>query len=50
MLLNIQTLYFANVAVLVIIAITALLYWWENRDQVGLLEWAIATAVVAQAS
>ena len=35
----------ALIIVVCIIAITALLYWWENRDQVGLLEWAIATAV-----
>src|SRR5262245_22165393 len=40
-----QTLYFTNVVVLFIAAATAFLYWLQHRDQMAMLEWALATAV-----
>ena len=39
-----QTLYFTSVAVLFIAAATAFLYWLQHRDQVAMLQWAMATA------
>jgi diguanylate cyclase (GGDEF)-like protein len=45
MQLNVQTLYFTNVAVLFIAATTAVFFWRRNLDEVGLQEWAIATGL-----
>src|SRR5882757_5901352 len=45
MQLDVQTLYFTNVAVLFIAAITAVFFWRRNPDEIGLQEWAIATGL-----
>ena len=41
-MLDIFTLYFANAAILLAASLTAFLSWYSNREQPGLLEWAIA--------
>jgi diguanylate cyclase (GGDEF)-like protein len=45
MQLDVQTLYFINVAVLFIAAITAVFFWRRNPQEIALQEWAIATGV-----
>jgi diguanylate cyclase (GGDEF)-like protein len=45
MQLDVQTLYFTNVAVLFIAAITAVFFWRRNPEEIALKEWAIATGL-----
>jgi diguanylate cyclase (GGDEF)-like protein len=45
MQLDVQTLYFINVAVLFIAAITAVFFWRRNPEEIALQEWAIATGL-----
>jgi diguanylate cyclase (GGDEF)-like protein len=42
---DVNTLYLTNVAVLLVTAFMALLYWLRNREQVAVLVWAAATAL-----
>jgi diguanylate cyclase (GGDEF)-like protein len=39
---DVQTLYFTNVAVLFVAAITALYFWRRNPEEIALQEWAVA--------
>jgi diguanylate cyclase (GGDEF)-like protein len=41
---DVHTLYFTNIVVLFITAITAFAYWLRHRDQIALQQWALATA------
>jgi len=45
MQLDVQTLYFTNVAVLFIAAFTAIFFWRRNPEEIALQEWAIATGL-----
>jgi diguanylate cyclase (GGDEF)-like protein len=45
MQLDVQTLFFINVAVLFIAAITAVFFWRRNPQEIALLEWVIATGL-----
>ena len=45
MQLDVQTLYFTNVAVLFIASAAAVFFWRRNPDETALKEWAIATGL-----
>ncbi len=42
MQLDVQTLFFINVAVLFVAAITAVFFWRRNPQEIALQEWAIS--------